>query len=319
MNGVILDAGSFDQNDLITSSLEASLENWHWHRSTLPNQTMARIAGMNVVVTNKVAITARALESASLQLIVIAATGTNNIDLEAAQRKAISVCNVRDYASPAVSQHVFSMMLALYTHLSDYANAVREGRWHQSPVFCLLDYPINELAGKTLGIIGYGNLGKRVARIAQGFDMNVVIAARPGTTTIPSGRVSFDELIHTSDVISLHCPLNDNTNNLIGHRELKRMKSGAILINTARGGIVNESALVEALRTGEIAGAGIDVLTQEPPNNCQPLLDGDIPNLIVSPHNAWGSIQARQRLIDEVADLIKAFRNGQARNLCLPD
>jgi len=319
MQGVILDAGSFDQNDLMTSSLEDSLENWHWHRSTLPHQTMARIADMNVIVTNKVAINASALASSSLRLIVVAATGTNNIDLEEAERKAISVCNVRDYASPAVSQHVFSIILALYTRLSDYANAVREGRWHQSPVFCLLDYPINELAGKTLGIIGYGNLGKRVAKIAKGFDMKVVIAARPGTTTIPPDRVSFDELIDTSDVISLHCPLNDNTNNLIDHRELKRMKSGAILINTARGGIVNESALVEALRSGEIAGAGIDVLTQEPPDNCHPLLSGDIPNLIVSPHNAWGSIQARQRLVDEVADLIKAFRNGQARNLCLPD
>ena len=319
MQGVILDAGSFDQNDLMTSSLEDSLENWHWHRSTLPHQTMARIADMNVIVTNKVAINASALASSSLRLIVVAATGTNNIDLEEAERKAIAVCNVRDYASPAVSQHVFSIILALYTRLSDYANAVREGRWHQSPVFCLLDYPINELAGKTLGIIGYGNLGKRVAKIAKGFDMKVVIAARPGTTTIPPDRVSFDELIDTSDVISLHCPLNDNTNNLIDHRELKRMKSGAILINTARGGIVNESALVEALRSGEIAGAGIDVLTQEPPDNCQPLMSGDIPNLIVSPHNAWGSIQARQRLVDEVTDLIKAFRNGQARNLCLPD
>ncbi|XXK22155.1 D-2-hydroxyacid dehydrogenase [Arenicellales bacterium nBUS_48] len=319
MRGVILDSGSFDQNDLKTSSLEESLENWNWHRSTLPNQTMARIAGMNVIVTNKVVINASALASSSLQLIVVAATGTNNIDLEEAARKAISVCNVRDYAAPAVSQHVFSMMLSLHTRLADYANAVREGRWHQSPVFCLLDYPINELAGKTLGIIGYGNLGKRVARIAQGFDMKVVIAARPGTTTIPPGRVSFDELIDTSDVISLHCPLNDDTNNLIDRHELKRMKSGAILINTARGGIVNESALVEALRAGEIAGAGIDVLTQEPPDNCQPLMSGDIPNLIVSPHNAWGSIQARQRLVDEVTDLIKAFRNGQAQNLCLPD
>ena len=149
--------------------------------------------------------------------------------------------------------------------------------------------------------------------------MNVIIAARPGTTTIPPGRVSFDELIDTSDVISLHCPLNDDTNNLIDHRELKRMKSGALLINTARGGIVNESALLEALRTGEIAGAGIDVLTLEPPDSRQPLLSGDVPNLIVSPHNAWASIQARQRLVDEVADLIRAFRNGQARNLCLPD
>jgi len=170
-----------------------------------------------------------------------------------------------------------------------------------------------------LGIIGLGNLGRRVARIAEGFQMQVLVCARPGSQEVPYGRVPLDTLLEKSDVISLHCPLSDATKNLIGKAQLQQMKSNAILINTARGGIVNENDLAAALRQGEIGGAGIDVLTEEPPDASHPLLAPDIPNLLVSPHNAWGSIQSRQRLADEIADLVQSYRSGSPRNCCQPD
>jgi len=320
MRGVILDSDSFDRGDLNTAALDDALDHWTWHRSTMPDQAPKRLEGYEVVVTNKVVIDAAAMErSPALRLIVVAATGTNNIDLAAAARRGITVCNVRDYASAAVSQHVFSLVLALAAHLGDYTRAVRQGRWQQSQVFCMLDYPIRELAGLTLGIIGYGNLGRRVAQIAQGFQMQVLLCARPGSEAVPDGRVSLDTLLETADVISLHCPLSDATRNLIGKAQLQKMKSDAILINTARGGIINEYDLAAALRQGDIGGAGIDVLTEEPPSADHPLLAPDIPNLVVSPHNAWGSVQSRQRLTDEIADLIRSYRKGAPRNYCPPD
>ena len=319
MRGVILDSDSFDRGDLDTAALDASLDHWVRHRSTRPGEVLERIDGSEVVVTNKVVIDAAAMATPALQLIVVAATGTNNIDLTAAARQGITVCNVRDYASAAVSQHVFSLILALATRLGDYTQAVRQGYWQQSEVFCLLDYPIRELAGQMLGIIGLGNLGRRVARIAEGFQMHVLVCARPGSQAVPDGRVPLDTLLEKSDVISLHCPLSDATRNLIGKAQLQQMKSNAILINTARGGIVNENDLAAALRQGEIGGAGIDVLTEEPPDASHPLLAPDIPNLLVSPHNAWGSIQSRQRLADEIADLVQSYRSGSPRNCCQPD
>jgi glycerate dehydrogenase len=220
---------------------------------------------------------------------------------------------VRRYATPSVVQHVFSLILALTTHLREYQHLIQTNRWQRSEQFCLLDYPIREIYGKTLGIIGFGELGQGVAKVAEGFGMQVLVSQRPGSP-LRRGRTPFDELLARSDILSLHCPLTDNTRNLIGKQELTLMRPSALLINTARGGIIDETALAEALRRGEIAGAGIDVLSHEPPSQGSPLLESNIPNLIVTPHIAWASQESRQRLIEEIARNIQAFINGQTPN-----
>ncbi len=255
-------------------------------------------------------------QAKQLRLICVAATGTNNVDLKAAHELGITVTNVAGYATPSVVQHVFSMMLALTTRLTDYSQAVTDGAWQQSSQFCLLNLPIQELAGKNLGIIGYGELGHAVADVAKAFGMRILIAQRAGGDS-QAGRVTLEKLLPQVDVLSLHCPLANNTKNLIGERELALMKKGAFLINTARGGIVDEAALASALRLGNIGGAGVDVLTQEPPVKSNPLLESDIPNLIVTPHIAWASRESRQRLVDELVANIKAYLQGEVRNLVI--
>lgn len=265
-------------------------------------------------MTNKVALDRAVLTSApSLRLICIAATGTNHVDLNAAREQGIAVANVVRYATPAVVQHVFALILALTTRLPEYQRAVASGTWQQQERFCLMDYPIRELAGRTLGILGYGELGQAVARVAEAFGMQVLVAQRPGGKA-REGRVALDQLLPQVDVLSLHCPLTDTTRGLIGARELELMRHDALLINTARGGIVDESALAEALRRGTIGGAGVDVLSTEPPREGNPLLPPDIPNLIVTPHIAWASREARQRVVEEIATNIEAFMAGIARN-----
>jgi glycerate dehydrogenase len=272
------------------------------------------VENAQVAVSNKVVLDRSILGSTqSLRLVCIAATGTNNIDLDAAREFGISVANVTGYASPSVAQHVFALILALATRLPDYQRLIANGRWQISEHFCLLDFPIWRLQGKTLGIVGYGELGRAVARIAEAFGMQILVSQRPGGAERP-GRVPLDELLAAVDVLSLHCPLTESTRNLIGARELAMMKPTALLINTARGGIVDEQALAEALKAGRIGGAGVDVLTSEPPRQGNPLLHPDIPNLIVTPHIAWASLETRQHLIDEVAKNIAAFMRGESRN-----
>jgi len=285
------------------------------HGGTDPSEVPARLAGMEVAISNKVRLDADALAGADrLRLVCVAATGTNNVDLAAAREHGITVCNATGYATPAVVQHTFALILALATHLEHYHAAARDGRWAAHAHFCLLDEPIVELAGRRLGIIGHGELGRAVARLAAAFGMEVLVAARAGQPPA-GGRVTLEELIEHADVISLHCPLTEDTRGLIGARELADMKSSAFLVNTARGGIVDEAALADALRNGTIAGAGVDVLSDEPPRNGNPLLAEDIPNLVLTPHSAWGTLAARQRLVDQVADNIEAWRAGQPRNV----
>jgi glycerate dehydrogenase len=252
-----------------------------------------------------------------LKLVCIAATGTNNIDLDACRGRNITVCNVTGYATPSVVEHVYAQILTLMRRLYEYRMAIEEGRWQNTDDFCLLDFPIRELKGLTLGIIGYGELGRAVATMGKAFGMDILIAERPGSLLRPS-RIPLDEVLASSHVVSLHCPLTEQTRNLIGGRELGLMRRDAILVNTARGGIVDEAALLEAVRTGRIAGAAVDVLSEEPPHRGNPLLQISLPNLLVTPHIAWASINARQRLIDEIAGNIRAWLHGTPRNLVCP-
>ncbi|MCC6301997.1 MAG: 2-hydroxyacid dehydrogenase [Gammaproteobacteria bacterium] len=314
VNGVFLDRGSMGGDDVDLSSLTEALPEWRFYEATPADLVLDRIRDADVVVTNKVMLEGSVLERAQrLRLVCVAATGTNNVDLQAAARLGIPVCNVRGYATASVSQHVFALLLALVTRLPEYRDAVQAGRWQKSEQFCLLDYPIVELAGRVMGIIGYGELGRSVARLAEAFGMKVLVAARPGAAA-EAGRVPLDDLLRTADIVSLHCPLTPRTRNLIGARELGLMKSDAILINTARGGIVDEGALAEALSRGVIAGAGLDVLSVEPPAAGNPLLARPIPRLLLTPHIAWASREARQRMLDEVGRNIRAFLSGRPRN-----
>jgi glycerate dehydrogenase len=307
---VFLDLESLEDIDL--AALAGEFKRFETHMATGPLEVAARIRDAEVVLVNKVRLDAAALQQAPrLKLICVVATGTNNVDLEAAQRLGIQVSNCRAYGNDSVIQHVFALLLALSTRLLDYHQAVQGGRWQQAGQFCFLDFPIAELAGKTLGIVGYGNLGQGVGRIAEAFGMKVMVAQRPGGPA-EAGRTPLDQLLPQVDVLTLHCPLTEHTRNLLDAAAFKRMKNSALLINVARGGIVDELALADALRSGALAGAATDVLSVEPPRDGNPLLSGDIPNLIVTPHSAWGSTEARQRIIAQTLDTIQAFGRGEA-------
>jgi len=313
MHGVFLDLETVDRNDLDLQLLESTLPGWSLLRTT--GDASRAIRNADVVVTNKIRLDRDTLLAAKrLKLVCIAATGTNNIDLDTARERNITVCNIRAYATASVVEHVFTLILNLVRNFEKYRIAVNHGAWQAADEFCLLDYPIRELGGQTLGIIGYGELGKAVATTAKVFGMQILVAQRPGTPLDP-GRVPLERLLAEAAIVSVHCPLTETTRNLIDRRELALMREDAILINTARGGIINEVALAEALRSGRIAGAGIDVLSEEPPVNGNPLLDPSLPNLIVTPHIAWAGINARQNLVNEIARNIQAFMAGTPRNV----
>src|SRR5699024_6783433 len=270
--GCFLDTGTLG-SDIDWTPLAGTLDHWRWHHHTHASDTAARIADASVIVTNKVVLDTDLLAAATqLELVCIAATGTDNVDLDAAAVRGIAVTNVRDYATPAVAQHVFALILAQATRWHDYAAGVRRGDWSRSPFFCRLDHPIEELAGATLGIIGYGTLGRRVAQLARCFDMRVLVAERAAADTVRPGRSPLAQVLAQADYLSLHCPLTDATHHLIDADALAAMQPSACLINTARGPIVDETALAAALRSGAIAGAALDVLSVEPPPADHPLL-----------------------------------------------
>lgn len=304
MKAVFLDATTLG-NDLDLAPLEQATGGMVKHDTTAQEQVSERIRGFDTVLVNKIVLTREHFENCpELKTIAVVATGLNNIDQEAARDHGIQVLNVTNYGRSTVAQHTMALMLALATRLLDYDRDVRAGRWAQSDMFCLMNHPIMELEGRTLGIVGYGDLGQGVAERAKAFGMNILLGARPGKSAGEVDgypRLPLDELLSQVDVLSLHCLLTDETRNLIGARELRMMKPDALLINTSRGGLVDEAALADALRTGVIAGAGFDVLTEEPPRNGNPLLAGDIPNLIVTPHSAWASQEARQRIVEITA------------------
>lgn len=308
---VFLDYSSLDLGDLDATPLRDAFESVELHERTAPAEVAGRLALAEVAITNKVVIDAEVIARCpNLKLILVSATGTNNVDLAAAAQRGITVCNCQGYGTPSVAQHTIMLLLALATRLADYQRAVAEGRWQRSPQFCLLDYPIMELEGKTLGLLGHGELGSAVARLAQAFGMRVLLGQLPGRPTQP-GRLPLEDLLPQVDALTLHCPLTEHTRNLIGAPQLALLKRGALLVNTARGGIVNEQALAEALRSGHLGGAATDVLTVEPPAQGNPLLAQDIPRLIVTPHCAWGSREARQRIIGQMSENARGYFAGQ--------
>lgn len=326
MKSVFLDYDTVSNGDIDESVLTDVLPDMRFFGVTAADDLVSRVADAEIVLTNKIAIGADTIAAApKLKLICLAATGTNNVDLEAAGKRSVGVCNISAYCTDSVVQHVFSLILSLNQHLSSYQKLLQDGAWRDSPQFCLLHYPIRELRGQMLGIIGYGELGRGAAAMGKTLGMNVLVSLRPGCddrqpiasqsdknqTNVK--RITFDEMLERADVISIHCPLTADTEKLFAASEFRRMKDTALLINTARGAIIDEQALADALRAGEIGGAGIDVLSEEPPVNGNPLLDATIPNLIVTPHIAWAAGEARQRAVDEMAANLKDFIAGGTR------
>ena len=284
--------------------------------STEAHQTAERIQGADIIITNKVVISDEHIAAnPQLKLIALAATGVNNVDLAAAKQAGVSVCNIRAYGNESVAEHAFMLMITLMRNLPAYQRDVAAGVWEKSPFFCHFGAPMRDLNGKTLAIFGRGNIGQTLATYAQAFKMKVVFAEHKHAETVRDGYVSFDEAVRTADALSLHCPLTPETANMIGEAELQQMKPGAILINCGRGGLVDEAALVAALKYGQIGGAGFDVLTQEPPRDGNPLLKARLPNLIVTLHIAWASQEAANRLFDILVDNINRFVAGNPQNL----
>ena len=323
---VFLDAATYGE-----VSLKRFTDCWDCtvHQVTNPDETIQRLAGHSIVVTNKVVIDRVVLaapQARDLKLIAVAATGTDIIDREEAARRGVKVCNVPGYAAQSVAQFTMALILELATRVGKYGEAVKAGQWQKSPVFSLLTYPTVELNGKKLGIVGYGNIGQTVAKMARGFGMEILISARgelgrtarPGSESpVPRDRVPLEQVLREADVVSLHCPLTPGTKYLINEQSLKLMKPTAFLINTARGALIDEAALIDALREKRIAAAALDVISREPPPADHPILLAakELDNLIVTPHTAWSAREARERLLREVEENILAFLRGEPRNL----
>jgi len=302
---VFLDKLSIDCNDLDFSVITSSTDLTLYERSC-ESEVVGRSVNAEIIITNKVRLDRKQIEHLPrLRLICVIATGTNNIDFEAAADNNIKVCNVKDYAAASVGQHVLLLMLSLSTSFMQYQHDVNRGLWQKQDQFCLLSHPIQVLAGKTIGLIGYGHIAKAVEKLVLAFGMKVVISQSLIKTH--EGRLPLNDVLKQSDFISLHCPLTDLTENLIGKPEFEIMKSSAYIINTARGGIINETDLLVALKTGQISGAGLDCLAQEPPPADDPLINANLAQLIITPHNAWGTHFARQKLVDETATNIKQY------------
>ena len=316
MTAVFLDYNTIGPDDLDPSPLIDCLPDIEFYGSTTPDEVKDRIQNAEFILTNKVQLNSSNLEGAKkLKFIGLTATGADNIDLGYAKKKNIRVCNIRAYCTQSVVEHVFGALLSLTHNLRSYSQLVDGGDWQKSDDFCLLRYPIKELSSMKLGVVGYGELGRNVAKMGKAFGMSVIINTRSKNEfNSEEEHVTFKRLLEESDVVSLHCPLTIETKNLIGIEEVKLMKRSSILINTARGGLINSEALLFALENGMIAGAAIDVLPEEPPINGNALLEYKKLNLIMTPHIAWGAIEARQNAINQLADTIKAYQNNQKIN-----
>lgn len=306
-----------DRDSLVaTVRKPAFAHDWQEYPATAAGDLVSRLQGATIAITNKVALgEAELARLPQLKMIAVAATGTDIVDLAACRRRGILVSNIRNYAGASLPEHCMALILALRRNLLAYRADVEAGLWQKSERFCLLDHPIRDLAGSRLGLAGYGTLGQAMARLGRAFGMQVCVHTRSPVTDPDVTPVALDELLETSDVLSLHLPLSAQTRHMIGAAELARMKPSALLINTARGGLVDEAALAQALTAGVIAGAGFDVLASEPPPADNVLLNLRLPNFILTPHVAWASGQAMQTLADQLIDNIEAFALGQPQNV----
>lgn len=288
---------------------------WDEYPATSSDQVLVRLHDATIAITNKVQLNRRTLDQLpKLKMVAVAATGFNNVDIDCCRERGIVVSNIRNYSVHAVPEHVFMLMLALRRNLLAFRTDLRNGQWQRADQFCLFTHPVRDLHSSTLGIVGHGAIGKAVERIAQAFGMKVLIAEHKGTVDVRPGYTLFDTVLRQSDVVSLHLSLNEQTRHLISTAELALMKPGALLINTARGGLVDEAALLEALLTGRIGGAGFDVLDKEPPREGHPLLDLNLPNFIMTPHIAWSSRESMQTLADQLIENIEAYVAGSTQN-----
>jgi glycerate dehydrogenase len=319
MKAVFLDSKTFSSNISFTA-IEQQVNELTCYSNTPHDQVIERCKNAELLITNKVVLTAELLAKLpALKLICIAATGYNNIDISAAKRLGIAVTNVSGYAGKSVAQYVLAQILEYYQQTSHHNANTEQGHWQKNDTFCYHGNAITELCGKTLGIIGYGNLGQAVVKLAEAFGMKVLISERIDSKEIRQGRVSFDQIITQADIISLHCPQTTNTENLINSNILAKMKPTAMLINTARGALVNSTDLLSALTTQQIAYAVLDVLEQEPPPADHPLLNTNLTNLKITAHIAWASSEAQQRLINLLSKNIAAYKNGELLNRLDPN
>ncbi|QFI38352.1 D-2-hydroxyacid dehydrogenase [Moritella marina ATCC 15381] len=289
---------------------------WQEYATTTSEQVVERLQGASIVITNKVILNSQVLSQCpQLKMIAIAATGTNNVDLDYCRQHDIIVSNIQGYATNSVPEHVLAMMLALKRNLVGYHQDIQASVWQQQKQFCFFNHPISDISGSTIGIIGKGSLGNAVATLAKALGMTVLFAERKGANKCREGYTLFESVLQQADVLTLHCPLAEQTHNLIGSDELKLMKNTSILINTGRGGLVDEDALVDALLNQQIAGAGVDVFTQEPADDTNPLIaNAHLPNLILTPHVAWGSDSAIQTLAEQLINNIEQFVAGTPQN-----
>ncbi|TLU67303.1 D-2-hydroxyacid dehydrogenase [Thalassotalea litorea] len=314
MRAVFLDRSTINQ-DINFDTIEQSVDNFSNFASTSDDKIVTRAKFADIIITNKVVISADVIaQLPKLKLICITATGTNNVDLQAAKQANVQVCNVAGYSTASVTQYVFAMLLEYFQKTSQQVEDIRAGEWQKSSVFCHFAAPVEELAGRTMAIIGYGAIGQSVANVAKAFGMKVLISERKGIESVRPGRVSFEQALAQADIISLHSPLTPETDNLINKNTIELMKRSAVLVNTARGQLVNSKDLLTSLRSKRIAGAILDVLEQEPPAADHPLLQQSMQNLMITAHIAWGSLSAQQRLIDTIGTNIGNFKKGHLTN-----
>ncbi len=312
MNIVVLDTATVADEDVKLDFLSKYGTVTAYYMSPQAD-VLARVKDADMVLINKVHMGQTEIDAAPrLKYIGLFATGYNNVDLDAARARGIAVCNVPGYSTDAVAQHTMALMLEHYNRVCDYTRSVMAGDWTRSETFCYTPIPLAELTGKTVGIVGYGAIGRRVAAIARAFGMRVLVYARRPLGETDIEQVSLDKLLETADVVSLHCPLNADSADMMDAAAFARMKPGSLFINTARGGLVDEQALREALDSGHLGGAALDVLRQEPMNADCPLLGA--PRCIITPHIAWAAVDTRLRLVGIVEDNIEAFLAGKPIN-----